>query len=193
MTIKAIETTYAGCRFRSRLEARWAVFFDHLGINWRYEPEGYQLPSGWYLPDFLISLGRGQVWIEVKPGNDDDPLPWPEARHIELATEDCPLYVTGDIPSEDDLRDRYICGSGRMCVTWGPSGGGDSGHIWCVCPYCGSLGIEFEGRAFRIGCCEGNRRADEDRVHNGDHPRLLGAYRAARQARFEHGESGSTQ
>lgn len=31
-TIKAIETSYAGCRFRSRLEARWAVFFDTLGI-----------------------------------------------------------------------------------------------------------------------------------------------------------------
>ena len=26
--IKAIETYYKGYRFRSRLEARWAVFFD---------------------------------------------------------------------------------------------------------------------------------------------------------------------
>jgi hypothetical protein len=28
MTIQAIETVYRGHRFRSRLEARWAVFFD---------------------------------------------------------------------------------------------------------------------------------------------------------------------
>jgi hypothetical protein len=28
--IKAIETSYKGYRFRSRLEARWAVFFDAL-------------------------------------------------------------------------------------------------------------------------------------------------------------------
>ncbi len=35
--IKPIETRYAGCRFRSRLEARWTVFFDHLGIEWEYE------------------------------------------------------------------------------------------------------------------------------------------------------------
>ena len=31
--IKAIETYYKGYRFRSRLEARWAVFFDAAGIN----------------------------------------------------------------------------------------------------------------------------------------------------------------
>ena len=40
--IKAIETTYKGYRFRSRLEARWAVFFETLGIRWKYENEGYQ-------------------------------------------------------------------------------------------------------------------------------------------------------
>lgn len=33
--ITPIQTRYAGCLFRSRLEARWAVFFDHLGIRWR--------------------------------------------------------------------------------------------------------------------------------------------------------------
>lgn len=45
MTIKAIETSYKGYRFRSRLEARWAVFFDALGIEWEYEKEGYELPN----------------------------------------------------------------------------------------------------------------------------------------------------
>jgi hypothetical protein len=42
--IKAIETIYKGYRFRSRLEARWAVFFDALEIDWEYEKEGYVLP-----------------------------------------------------------------------------------------------------------------------------------------------------
>ncbi len=37
--IQAIETRYKGYRFRSRLEARWAVFFDHLKIEWEYEPD----------------------------------------------------------------------------------------------------------------------------------------------------------
>lgn len=50
-TIQAIETQYAGCRFRSRLEARWAVFFDTLDIRWEYEPEGFEVP--WRLSDFV--------------------------------------------------------------------------------------------------------------------------------------------
>ena len=53
--IKAIETVYNGYRFRSRLEARWAVFFDALGVEYEYEPQGFVLPSGkHYLPDFKI-------------------------------------------------------------------------------------------------------------------------------------------
>lgn len=53
--IKAIETPYNGYRFRSRLEARWAVFFDALGVKYEYEPEGFLLPSGKrYLPDFKV-------------------------------------------------------------------------------------------------------------------------------------------
>lgn len=64
MRVKAIETSYAGCRFRSRLEARWAVFFDTLGIEWQYEAEGYETAAGRYLPDFwLPGLGH---WVEVK-------------------------------------------------------------------------------------------------------------------------------
>lgn len=64
--IQAIETSYKGYRFRSRLEARWAVFFDAMEITWRYEPEGYHLPDGqMYLPDFW--LPQVSMFAEVKP------------------------------------------------------------------------------------------------------------------------------
>jgi hypothetical protein len=43
--IKLIETLYRGYRFRSRLEARWAVFFDVAGVAWQYEPEGFDLTN----------------------------------------------------------------------------------------------------------------------------------------------------
>ena len=65
MNIKPIETRYKGYRFRSRIEARWAVFFDALGIKWEYEKEGYDLgDAGWYLPDFW--LPEISAWIEIK-------------------------------------------------------------------------------------------------------------------------------
>ncbi len=71
--IKAIETKYSGYRFRSRLEARWAVFFDALGVKWEYEIEGYDLgEDGWYLPDFW--LPELESWVEIKPvKNSFDP------------------------------------------------------------------------------------------------------------------------
>lgn len=63
--IKPIETVYNGYRFRSRLEARWAVFFDSLGISYEYEPEGLVLSDGSrYLPDFY--LPQFFCYLEVK-------------------------------------------------------------------------------------------------------------------------------
>lgn len=63
--IKPIETVYKGYRFRSRLEARWAVFFDTLGLKWEYEKEGFDINGKWYLPDFY--LPDLDLWIEIKP------------------------------------------------------------------------------------------------------------------------------
>lgn len=64
--IKSIDTYYNGNYFRSRLEARWAVYFDLIGMPYQYEPEGYELDSGEkYLPDFY--LPTQQMYVEVKP------------------------------------------------------------------------------------------------------------------------------
>lgn len=63
--MQAIKTKYRGILFRSGLEARWAKFFDTLGIQWVYEPEGYQLSDGlYYLPDFY--LPEQDQFFEVK-------------------------------------------------------------------------------------------------------------------------------
>lgn len=65
--IPAIQTTYKGYRFRSRLEARFGIFFDALGLKWEYELEGFDLgdPFGRYLPDFY--LPSWNMWVEIKP------------------------------------------------------------------------------------------------------------------------------
>ena len=62
--INAIETRFNGYRFRSRLEARWAVFFSAVGLEYEYEMEGYEMDEVKYLPDFYIpSLDR---WFQIK-------------------------------------------------------------------------------------------------------------------------------
>ena len=63
--MKALETSYAGHRFRSRCEARWAVAFDAYSIEWEYEQQGFDLGElGPYLPDFW--LPQVNMWAEVK-------------------------------------------------------------------------------------------------------------------------------
>jgi hypothetical protein len=79
MDIKPIDTSYNGYFFRSRLEARWAVFFDEMDLQYEYEVEAFQLEGVRYLPDFSLPNGirfidesepRQKTWVEIKPNTD---------------------------------------------------------------------------------------------------------------------------
>lgn len=203
--IKAIETSYQGYRFRSRLEARWAVFFDSLSIPWSYEPEGFDLGDGlYYLPDFWLSGLK--AWYEIKatePAGDD-------LRKINRFALHHPLYVAvGDIPSPDpdrafEERDPSWFGRGYITLLSGldeagyicgthagkeePQCGGDLMHLWCACRTGKHFDIHYEGRGDRIDCgCPGYEAGGGG--HSSDSPAILQAYHAARSARFEHGET----
>ena len=71
---KAVETKYEGYHFRSRSEARWAIFLDACGVDWEYEVEHYENADGQgYVPDFLLHdvhvrnwKDGTDVWLEVK-------------------------------------------------------------------------------------------------------------------------------
>lgn len=100
--IKAIETVYNGYKFRSRLEARWAVFFDALGVKYEYEAEGYDLGHlGYYLPDFEITLPDGlSLFCEIKPDNfiefgSKDSREITKYKHLVNETKKPLLVVTG--------------------------------------------------------------------------------------------------
>jgi hypothetical protein len=70
MMIPAIPTTYAGVNFRSRLEARWAAFFDVIGWRWEYEP----MDLAGYIPDFILPFAYGDLLVEVKPDREPHQL-----------------------------------------------------------------------------------------------------------------------
>lgn len=91
--MKAIETIWKGYRFRSRTEARWAVFLEAQGIEFEYEPEGVILPSGPYLPDFRMTgfprkmpggFEHQDVWLEVK---GTEPTDEERNKCVELSAE----------------------------------------------------------------------------------------------------------
>lgn len=67
-TIAAIPTLYNGIQYRSRLEARWAAFFDAMNWHPKYEP----FDLGKWSPDFMINITSGDYLVEVKPITEFD-------------------------------------------------------------------------------------------------------------------------
>lgn len=198
--VQAIETRYAGCRFRSRTEARWAVAFDKMGLSWQYEPQGYVIEDlkgqrSLYLPDFLLpDLG---TWVEVKGSGealDRDRL---EAAAISLPIEPAKdrgpqLLLLGSIPRSTGYgwawfglyprRDRVhdiglFAAEGRWAF--------ERDY-----PHCRLRHMESEVKEFRWGLKGDLTKPDEVSLvsdHGAWHP--SDAYTAARSARFEHGET----
>lgn len=115
---KAIQTEYKGYLFRSRLEARWAVFFDAMGIEWEYEPEGIVLSDGTnYLPDFY--LPHFHCYFEVKrrsiKGTPEEERAISKISNGEYTDSWAGMICFGD-PMDDDL---YI-----FCQEMDDGGGG---------------------------------------------------------------------
>ena len=64
MSIESVETLYNNITFRSRLEARWAVFWNTLGVKYEYEPNKFDFGEIGYIPDFWLPE-KGK-WVEIK-------------------------------------------------------------------------------------------------------------------------------
>jgi hypothetical protein len=164
--LKAIETRYKGYRFRSRLEARWAVFFDALGVVWEYEPEGYDLgEAGWYLPDFRLLAEREPIWIEIKP---EAPTVGEARKAYELSRQGGALcFIVAGTPGEE--------------------------QIWMYCSETGQKTVDVFGPEKMMFDVWDFMLNPDVNQKNSISPRTSAAYRAARSARFEHGENGNVR
>jgi hypothetical protein len=126
--IRAIETEYGGYKFRSRLEARWAVFLDRVGIGWDYEPEGVRVdtPIGRinYLPDFWLDTGQ---WGEVKGYLDMKAMRRQCALAIGLGGcgKGSDMVILGDVPKEESALwpVQLHTHAGLWAVPWEPGAG----------------------------------------------------------------------
>jgi len=169
--MKAIETKYKGITFRSRLEARWAVFMDALEVKWDYEPEGYDLDGFLYLPDFWLPAQN--CFYEVKP---EYPTHEESLKAMRLAKfTDKRVYIAhGSIEQPDYGKDceSPLCYFGIEEM--------DFPYWWCECPHCGKIGLEYCGWGGRI-CKKGHC---EEKFPGFETPRLIRAYELARCHRF---------
>lgn len=187
--MKPIETYYKGYRFRSRLEARWAVFFDACEVKWEYEPEGFDLGDGlYYLPDFLLHnvFIRDEntpldLWVEVKGQMTDVDAQKiikfsgvDEEERFGCGIVKNPILVVTNIPDEDIY----------SCITE------QAYYADCGAPPFNLYNIDGDWFACfptitkqgRFGLMDDNRRC----VGEEDEEATVEAYKLARQARFEH-------
>lgn len=142
MTPKAIETRYKGYRFRSRLEARWAVFFDTLGVEWEYEKEGYDLgEAGYYLPDFW--LPKHGLFVEIK---GTEPTDWERDKAAALVNATgfgCLIMVgtpSADAPCIEFVEDDFLLpADAAECNArfLAQMAGADDWGLAMPCPVCG--------------------------------------------------------
>lgn len=94
-TIQPIPTFYKGITYRSRVEARWQIFFNRLNLHAVWEKEGYPLPSGWYLPDYWITTL--EHFAEVK-GKEFSDVEIERCRELAIATG-FPVLLLPDVPA----------------------------------------------------------------------------------------------
>lgn len=194
MTIKAIQTKYKGYHFRSRLEARWAVFFDACGYTWEYEPEGFDLGDGvYYLPDFKVygvdDNGDSYVfWFEIKP--EGVALSESELSKINAFKDAIRKDAYG---SKDYLR-KLTAGYGDYIILEGVPTNGKMHHGTLATDCDGSLWIldpVYRGRpSFFEPDYEWISSVLRWPCGSDDYLKGRGCpYEKARSARFEHGDS----
>lgn len=198
MNIKAKETLYNGYRFRSRLEAKWAVFFDACGVEYEYEPEGFDLGNGvGYLPDFLLHGVRGDwmtpgepelrdLWIEVKGNATAADLEKINIFAGEMYASgqryrERPILILGNFPAGDRWSEVYrnllfLRGSQRERTNMFDCWTLNFGNRPAI------LAINMDGQLEL--CCDKDRL--EDRVNA---VLTMAVYNKARRARFEHGQT----
>ncbi|MDQ0368980.1 hypothetical protein [Catenuloplanes indicus] len=179
------------------------MFFDHLGIEWRYEPEGYRLSNGVkYLPDFY--LPELDTWVEVKGSLRPTELKVLVRAAVELPrapdiTVTPGLLLLGDIPVSTGAttftaftRVANLAIIGSAFFTPGVE---SFDPDWVLMTF--GRGVFFQPDqmdsfkpAFLMEelCKTATMSGDEARLQ--PHPSVGAALTRARSARFEHGEQG---
>ena len=116
-TFVTMPVAYRGIRFRSKLEARWAVFFDLCGAEWEYEPD-VSVPGVYYQPDFLV---KDVLSIHGFCGDENPVIPVidnlfvevkgrmsrSDAEKVEKFSEEHPILVVTDFPAGETWGDLF--------------------------------------------------------------------------------------
>lgn len=202
--VKSIETVYNGYRFRSRLEARVAVLFDALGIEYQYEPEGFEYKGDYYLPDFYVLKSNfypyRDYYVEVKPIRKGFGDEIKKAINVVVNGLKKNLLIITEIPNVkiERIINCYCKGESPSFVMAGYSSYEDCPILRCI-DFCAVGGPEMSRHAYTgidLGSLEGNNDQEFCKEYLGSYTseaymsaNAAYAFSVARQARFEHGQT----
>lgn len=149
----AIETRFHGVTYKSREEARWAVFFESLGIDAKYEPEGFELILNRmrYLPDFYLPEQDYIIEIKTEVPNKDARL---KANILRNYTEK-DVFLFYKIPNPWASEGVLETDGALVWEAYGSPGHYDDGYYWTECPKgCEKFGFGITklGRADLLPC-----------------------------------------
>lgn len=211
MSIAAKPITYGQYTFRSQLEARWAFFFDVLGIRYRYEPKLVRLlrpglDDLWYRFDFYLPDYRAILEMKgEKPEQREKMRLLARQSRLnvytfygDVATPDAARRRGAFVDYGDDyyfqidaqpipIRIRYPLIHPDQLLTSQRSslvnayGRWSDGHGWSECLTCGMIVIGSTDPTIRWQCA---CPEPLKAAHTHASPRLLAAYREVRQYRF---------
>jgi hypothetical protein len=116
-----IPTTYSQVNFRSRLEARWAKFFDLCGWRWEYEP----IDLEGYIPDFIL-LFKNPILVEVKPEFTREGLLRHQDKIIATSWDGEALLLGATVFQDSNISQPAI----GLLADWDNWGNGRIGVVW---------------------------------------------------------------
>ena len=173
--IQPIETYYRGVFYRSRLEARWAVFFDEINIKHNYEQRGIKIGKYSYLPDFRLPDAFAELYIEIKPRD----IPQKEQARLDAIVNEFAIREKPDKPVFWVIRGYPQQGEYDLLT-------GSGFGVFACCDKCGKVYAKTViMKAQYEFSFDGNNCAC-DRVTRNTHERLVCAFDKAVRYRFDH-------
>ena len=168
------EINWNGYRMRSKIEAKWALFFENISVEYFYEPDTIALERTDgkitnYLPDyFLPEIG---CYIEIKLDKCPTEQECSKCYMLAVQTGKDVFLFYEELGKKNMNGYKYYATTGAFLPQM----------RWCQCPRCSAFGITHMGLVAELpcGCCK-----NDGDITNSESYALKEAVKRVRSERF---------
>lgn len=184
--INNLRTLYNGVSYRNEAVARWAAFLHKAGAVVLEEPVAYAYEGDLFVADFWLPSSDCYLLIDRPAEHADALCTATKKKSISLPRRPM-LFEIGDSAAECQVLTCWLRIPGKLKGVE-ESESGHLGHyayyLFCICPHCGLVGIEFHGRSDRLMHHICPKSEHGDKGYTEDHPKLIAAFDYANSLHF---------